>query len=175
MISIKVNNIKKVQQAFEKYGDEAVKEFGEVTKIKALEMVAEAQRLAPRNNGTLAQSIKQTEVDSLTYNVGTKEPYAPYMEFGTGVKVQVPAEFADMANKAKSLPKGSFKEGLENIKDWCRKKGIDEKAAYPIFVSILNNGLSPRPFMYPAYLKAKRTYAKDIDKALKLLNKKYNG
>lgn len=175
MVSINVKNIKNVQQAFEKYGDEAVKEFSEITKIKALEVVNEAQILVPRNNGTLAQSIKQTEVNRLTYNVGTNEPYAPYMEFGTGARVQVPAEFQSMANKARGKGKGSFKQGLEEIKLWCLRKGIDVKAAYPIFVAILNNGLAPRPFMYPAYLKAKRTYAKDIKQALKLLNKKFNG
>lgn len=175
MVSIQVKNIKKIQDAFVKYGNEAVKEFSEITKIKALETVDTAQSLVPRNNGTLAQSIKQTEITQLTYHVGTNEPYAPYMEFGTGPRVRVPAEFQEMANRAKGNSNGSFKDGLLAIKEWCRKKGIDEKAAYPIFVAILNNGLEPRPFMYPAYLKAKSTYAKDIKQALKLLNKKYNG
>ena len=175
MVSITVKNIDKIKNAFAKYGDEAVKEFGDITKIKALEIVNEAQALVPRNNGTLAQSIKQTKVSSLNYNVGTNEPYAPYMEFGTGARVDVPAEFQQMANDAKGKGKGSFKDGLEAIKEWCSKKGISIDAAYPIFVAILNNGLEPRPFMYPAFVNAKKTYAKDIEHALKKLNKKYNG
>ena len=175
MVSITVKNIDKIKQAFAKYGEEAVKDFGSITKIKALQIVDEAQILVPRNNSTLADSIKQTEISPLHYNVGTNEPYAPYMEFGTGARVDVPAEFQQLANDAKGKGKGSFKDGLEEIKEWCRKKGISADAAYPIFVSILNNGLKARPFMYPAFVNARKTYAKDIEHALKKLNKKYNG
>ena len=46
--------------------------------------------------------------------------------------------------------KGNFEDGLESIKDWCRKKGIDVKLAYVIFVNILNKGIEPQPFLYPA-------------------------
>ena len=174
MIKVDVKNIKNVEKALAKYGDEAIKEFGEITKIKALAIVDDAQALVPRNKSTLALSIKQTKVDKLTYNAGTEEPYAPYMEFGTGPRVQVPSEFKDLANRAKKQPKGSFDEGLKAIKQWCKDVGIDEKAAYPIFVAILNNGLTPRPFMYPAFVKARATYSDDIEDAIKRLNKKFN-
>ena len=175
MIKVSVKNIDKVKKAIEKYGDDAIKEIGLITKQTALEVVADAKINVAKNNGTLSQSIHITEITPLTYTAGTNLPYAPYMEFGTGAKVTIPTEFQEMANRAKSNPKGSFKEGLEQIKLWCKRKGIDEKAAYPIFVSILNNGIEPRPFMYPAYLKARKTYSKDIKQVIKELNKKYNG
>lgn len=174
MVSIDVKNIKNVEAAFAKYGDEAVKEFTAIVGFQANTMEDTAKSLAPKNNGTLAQSIHTTKEDKgLTRNVGTKEPYAPYMEFGTGPKVVVPSEFQDMANRARGKG-GSFAEGLKQIKAWCIRKGIDVKAAYPIFAAILNNGLTPRPFMYPAYLKAKATFKDDIKDALKQLNKKFN-
>lgn len=34
--------------------------------------------------------------------------------------------------------------------------------------------ISPQPFLYPAYLKNKETYVKDLDKALNRLVKKYS-
>jgi len=175
MVSINVKNIKNVEKAFAKYGDEAVDEFIKITRFQANETELTAKNLAPKNNGTLAQSIHTMESEKgLTQNVGTNEPYAPYMEFGTGSRVQVPAEFSNMANRAKDKSEGNFKQGLESIKRWCIKKGIDVKAAYPIFVAILNNGLTPRPFMYPAFVKARATFADDIKDALKRLNKKFN-
>ena len=174
MIKVNVSNTKKVLAAIEKYGDEAVQELGDVVKIKALTMVDKAQSLVPRNKSTLALSIKQEQKTPLSYDVGTKEPYAPYVEFGTGVKVKVPPEFKYLADRAKRQPKGSFKEGLKDIKRWCKAKGIDEKYAYIIFVNILNNGIRPRPFMYPAYLEGKRTFLKDIKDTIKRLNKKFN-
>jgi len=176
MVSINVKNIKGVERAFVKYGDDAVDEFGILTRFQANEAENTAKNLARKNIGTLAQSIHTIETEKgLTQNIGTKELYAPYQEFGTGIQVSVPPEFADMANRAKSQPKGSFKQGLEAIKRWCHNKGIDTKAAYPIFVSILNNGLTPRPFMYPAFVKARATFSDDIKDALKRLNKKFNG
>ena len=174
MVSINVKNIKGVEQSFAKYGKEANEEFIKITRFQADETENTAKQLAPKNNGTLAQSIHTLESDKgLTQNVGTNEPYAPYMEFGTGVQVSVPPEFKDMANRAKGKG-GSFKEGLEDIKRWCTRKGIDVKLAYIIFVSILNRGLTPRPFMYPAFVKARATFADDIKDALKRLNKQYN-
>ena len=176
MVSVNVKNIKGVEEAFAKYGEEAVKEFREVTSFVAKETENKAKQLAPIDNGTLRQSIHQTATiggKGLEYNVGTNLPYAPYMEFGTGGKVDVPIEFQDMANDAKGKG-GSFDEGLEEIKKWCIKKGIDVKAAYPIFVSILNKGLTPRPFMYPAFVYARKTFAKDIKKSLKDLSNKFN-
>ena len=174
MVSINVKNIKGVEKSFAKYGEKAVEEFTKITRFQANETENTAKQLAPKNNGTLAQSIHTIESDKgLTQNVGTNEPYAPYMEFGTGVQVNIPSEFQEMASRAKGKG-GSFKEGLELIKQWCRRKGIDVKAAYVIFVSILNKGLTPRPFMYPAFVKARATFSEDIKDALKRLNKKYN-
>ena len=174
MVRLQVQNIKNVEAALKKYGVEAVKDIGEVVKIKALTMVDTAQSLVPRNKSTLALSIKQQEITPLSYNVGTNEPYAPFMEFGTGAKVKVPVEFKSMADLARGRSKGSFKEGLESIKRWCKDKGIDIKLAYIIFVNILNNGIEAKPFMYPAFLEARRTFSKDIKQVIKELNKKFN-
>ena len=99
--------------------------------------------------------------------------YGVYVEFGTGKQVQVPSELRDIASKFKGR-KGSFKEGLESIKDWCRSKGIDEKAAYPIFISILEKGITPQPYLYPSFVEGRKQYLKDLKDYLKELTNKYN-
>lgn len=52
-----------------------------------------------------------------------------------------------MAKSFQSGGKGNFKQALENIKLWCKKKGIDlKKQRYPILLSILRVGVNPQPF-----------------------------
>jgi len=174
VVRLQVKNIKNVEDALKKYGVEAVKEFEEVIIDEATKMAEIAKVKAPVNDGTLQNSIQWRKETNLKYNVGTNLPYAPYIEFGTGAKVQIPAEFAKMAQRAKGKGKGSFKDGLVMIKAWCRKKGIDEKFAYIIFVNLLNKGMNAQPFMYPAFLEGKRTYKKGMKEAIKRLNKDFN-
>lgn len=174
MIQLKVTNIKGLKRAIEKYGNDAIDGFDTAITTQAYKMAEIAKLKAPKNNGTLFQSIEVEKESELNYNVYTNEPYAPYMEFGTGVKVKVPSEFKEFADKAKGKKGEGFAEGLEDIKKWCKDKGIDVSLAYIIFVNILNKGLTPRPFMYPAYLAGKKTYAKQMKLVIKDLNNKFN-
>lgn len=137
----------------------------------AKQIEGDAKKLAPKNFGKLAQSISSEKVKESQYKVSTQEFYAGYMEFGTGTKVNIPAEFKDMAASFKGK-KGSYKEGLANIKDWCKRKGIDEKFAWVIFASILGAGVNPKPFLYPAWIKGKKDYLDNLKKLLSKYNKK---
>ena len=155
-----------------KIGKDMEKRIDATTQEAAKSIESNAKKLAPKNFGKLAQSISEDKVKDLTYKVTVNELYGAYMEFGTGAKVNVPAEFKDMAASFKNQKTGSFKEGLESIKIWCRAKGIDEKAAYPIFAKILGAGINPRPFLYPAWTQGKKDYLKDLKNLLKTYNKK---
>jgi hypothetical protein len=53
-------------------------------------------------------------------------------------------------------------------------RGIDVDAAYPIFMSILKEGVSARPFMYPAYRDARKYLGVEASKQLRRLSKKYS-
>ena len=136
----------------------------------ASEIALDARQRAPKNLGRLQQSINYTRETKLKYNVTVGADYGAYVEFGTGVKVQVPAEFAQMAAQFKGRG-GSFEDGLQAIRDWCRTKGIPEDAAYPIFISILKNGIRPQPFLYPAFVKGRLQYIQDLEQLLKRLTK----
>ena len=148
------------------------KKIDDITQANAIEMAGDATKRAPEAFGKLKQSISYSKVADLKWKATVNKEYAGYMEFGTGTKIQVPAEFSDMAKSFQSGGKGNFKQALENIKLWCKKKGIDEKAAYPILLSILKVGVNPQPFFYPAWVSTKKRYVNDLENLLKTLNKK---
>ena len=169
----KIKGLNKVLKKLSKFGDEAEKIIAETTQANAKELVANARSLAPKDKGKLAQSIIDEKVTNFTYNIVVGSEYGAYIEFGTGKKVSVPNDLKDQADKFKGGRGGTFEEGLQAIKDWCRGKGIEEKFAYPIFISILNEGITPQPYLYPAWVKVKVQYVKDLKGDLKYLTKKY--
>lgn len=154
------------------YGKDIDKMIDAETESIAFQIETDAKKLAPKNFGKLAQSISHAKVKPALYKVTVNELYGAYMEFGTGSKVNVPAEFADMASSFKGKKQGTFKQGLEAIKVWCKSKGIPEEAAYPIFAKILGAGINPQPFLYPAWVKGKKDYQNNLERLLKSLNKK---
>jgi hypothetical protein len=167
-----VKGVNETIKEIRKFGANVEKMIAFETEGAARRIEKDAKKLVPKNFGKLAQSISTLKVNPLKYKVTVNELYGAYMEFGTGTKVQVPTEFKDMANSFRGQKTGTFKQGLEAIKAWCRAKGIDEKAAYPIFAKILGAGIEPRPFLYPAYIKGKRDYLNNLTKIINKLNKK---
>lgn len=167
-----VKGVSSVIAELQKFGKDVEKIIDVETEAIAFQIEGDAKKLAPKNFGKLAQSISHSKPKPLQRKVTVNELYGAYMEFGTGTKVNVPAEFKEMANSFKGQKTGSFQQGLESIRVWCRAKGIDEKAAYPIFAKILGAGVNPSPFLYPAYIKGKADYTKNLEKLLKSLKKK---
>ena len=96
-VNFQLKGADKLIKKLQKYGEQAEKEVGAITKATALDMVADAKRLAPRDTGKLAQHIFTQEIAKLTQRIYATMPYAPYMEFGTGGLVSVPAELKDLA------------------------------------------------------------------------------
>jgi len=154
------------------FGNDIEKKINAETQAIAFQIETDAKKLAPKNFGKLAQSISNSKVKESHYKVTVNELYGAYMEFGTGSKVNVPAEFQDMANSFKGKRQGTWRDALESIKIWCRAKGIDEKAAYPILAKILGAGINPKPFLYPAYIKGKKDYKANLESLLKRMNRR---
>lgn len=167
-----IKGVDQVIKELRKYGKDIEVQIDATTNDVALQIEADAKRLAPKNFGKLAQSISKEKIKESQYRISTQEMYAGYMEFGTGTKVSIPAEFKDMAATFKGNKTGSYKEGLESIKLWCKHKGIDEKYAWVIFSTILGAGVNPKPFLYPAWIKGKKDYLDNLKKLLSKYNKK---
>ena len=167
-----VKGINETIKELRKLGGNVEKMIIAETEDVAFQIENDAKKLAPKNFGKLAQSINKVRLSPSKYTVSVNEMYGVYMEFGTGTKVNVPNEFKEMASSFKGQKSGTFKEGLEAIKIWCRAKGIDEKAAYPIFAKILGAGINPKPFLFPAWTNGKKTYLANLKNVLTKFNKK---
>lgn len=157
------------------FGANAEKLVAFETENIARQIELDAKDKAPVNFGKLQQSIsvaQDIKSKGQIWRVYVNAEYGAYIEFGTGAKVKVPAEFQDIANSFRGKKTGSFEQGLKSITAWCRAKGIDEKKAKWIFLKILGAGINPQPFLYPAYIKGKRDYLNNLEKILKRLNKK---
>jgi len=165
-----VKGLTSLLKKLEKIGDP--KEIDILTEGNAKELQLDAVQRAPvAVSGGLQKSIYLNKIKQSHYEVVVGADYGAYVEFGTGPQVKVPPAFAQMAQQFKGGRGGSFKDGLQSIKDWCRNKGIPESAAYPYFMSILKNGMRPQPFLYPAYIKWSMNYFKDLEQYFKTLTK----
>jgi HK97 gp10 family phage protein len=169
-------NIGKLLNQINSFGNDAKRMAVAITNSTADSIVADAKQRAPVNFGQLRLSIQNTTA-TIQLNrslIFSNAPYSAFVEFGTGSKVKVPPGFEKLASEFKGKGGGSFDDFLDNIRDWCKKKGIDEKLAYPIAVSILRTGIKPQPYFIPAYLIGVASYAKKLSKSIEIESKKYN-
>ncbi len=136
-------------------------------KIVSIDAELNAKKLVPKNNRFLRDSISAKQIDDLNWELLASEIYAPFVEFGTGGKVDAPKGFKRFAEQFKNSATGSFEDGLISIRSWCKDKGIDEKLAYPILVSLINNGMEAQPYMIPSLKIAVRELTKGIKTIIK--------
>lgn len=150
---------------------------------------AKQLRLAPVDEGGIKQSTVAKKANELNIELTSSKHYVPFMEFGTKRRVRVPSELTVYAAQFKqSGPKITFDEFLKIITDWVRRKGIaakrsektgrrlgskanqqseDEKAAYPIALSILRHGVKPHPFFFQPFFDERDGIVKNVEKVLK--------
>lgn len=136
-------------------------------------VVKQAKTNAPANEGTLRNSI-HSEVTGLTAKITVASKYAAYLEFGTRkfaakYVATLPADWKAYAATFKGKGGGSMDEFIQDIMEWVRQKGIGglktksgntstskdsldamQQAAYAIALNILQNGIRPQPYLYPA-------------------------
>jgi len=166
---MQIKGVDEVVAQLVQYGKEAEQMVAAVTEASARDIEVDAIANAPKAFGALKGSILAVEQSTTVWEVGAGgliAPYAAFVEFGTGAKVNVPAELQNEAAKFKDGDNGTFKEGIESIKIWCRLKGIPEAAAYPILLKLLKLGMKPQPFLYPALVKGRAEYIKTLEKLL---------
>jgi len=126
---------------------------------KALEV---AKDKTPVDQGILRGSNNTQKIKLMQYRVFNNMPYAPYVEFGTGKKVDVPDEWNKFASQFKGKGKGTYDQGVKAIADWLKRKGGDPEDAKWVFYLILKNGVNPQPFMYPGFKAGRKQLKQDI-------------
>lgn len=122
----------------------------------AFEVEGTAKQLAPADEGRLRNAISAVPGNgNLEASIVATVGYAAFMEFGTrkfaaAYVATLPPDWQSYAATFKGQSSGNFDSFLLAIIGWVKRKGIENKAAYPIALSILRNGIRERPFLYPA-------------------------
>jgi HK97 gp10 family phage protein len=158
MIKMKLEGLEKAIRDLEAWEVDKKKKVADQFSRSALAVERGAKMEAPVNQGRLRSDIQKdvtvskndTVVNAVVFNT---VKYAPYVEFGTKGKVNVPEELRDHARTFQGGGGGGFDILLENIADWAKKKGIPEGAVFPIAMKIARFGVKPQPYLFPAFEK----------------------
>lgn len=120
--------------------------FNSVVIAAAQEWEGLAKRTAPKDQGSLGRSITSKFVKNGVAQVEVNANYAPYMEWGTKTRVNIPGDIAAYATQFKGN-KGSG-DAKKFIYAWCKRVGIDPKLWYFIYRKIMTVGVKPHPFFF---------------------------
>ena len=99
-ISFKIEGLDDLIKRMGKLAPKISKEVAMEVNASALAIQSKARRDVKVDNGILRNSIQLKEInkgDKIMYTVGSALKYAPYVEFGTGGEVSVPAGYEDFA------------------------------------------------------------------------------
>ena len=99
-ISFKIEGLDALVKRLGKLSPKIAKEVAMEVNASALAIQSKAKRDVVVDNGTLRNSIQLKEVNignKIVYTVGSALKYAPYVEFGTGGEVNVPAGYESFA------------------------------------------------------------------------------
>lgn len=154
MITASIQGLEGFQQ---RYGDAAEKVFDKIDVeigIGTENMELNAKRNAPKDQGTLAREITHFREDRLEWAFVSQASYSAFVEFGTRSSVVIPPGLEGFASEFQGSG-GSSLSAKQAIFNWCRRKGIDQKLWYAIFVKIMTKGVNPHPFFFPAFEEAK--------------------
>jgi hypothetical protein len=163
-----------------KIGPELSKEMN----ASALNIQKAAKRMAPANFGKLRQSIKHNIGEPLMKSVYSDINYAPYVEFGTKSKVNIPPGWESYAAQFKGKGKGDYYDFLQAILKWVERKKLAQitnsytgrkftKKSDVLFLAqfiayrIIKYGIKPQPFLIPAYLDERPKLIKRIQNLLR--------
>lgn len=135
--------------------DDGAKQIAKLAKVQA-----------PSNNGTLRQGIDSEKVAAMDYSVFSNAEYSAFMEFGTGTYVDIPPGLEEYAAQFKGGGGSGVLSAKEAIFQWCKQKGIDEKAWYAIYITIMTNGVHPHPFFFSALGAKEKTIIDNVTKAI---------
>lgn len=173
-ITFNIEDFDVLYSKFKSLSDKSKAEVRNEFAASALNIQSNAKKNAPVNLGNLRNSIivdQSGDNSNFTFIISAKASYSPYVEFGTGGKVSVPSSYAEYASTFKGKNKGKYKEFIEALILWVRRKGIgsgnDKSTAYVIARSILRKGIRPQPFMIPAYEQEK---SKLLNRIKQILN-----
>ena len=142
-----IKGLTNVLKDLEKFGDEARVEVHGITVNNATKIAREAQSRAPVDLGKLKQGIRAVELGESDFKIMTNATgYAPYSAY---------IEFG--TGKSVQVP-----SELKEIA--IMFKGNNSREV----------NIQPQPYLYPAFVKGRTQYLKDLKHLLNRLTKKYD-
>lgn len=123
--------------------------YDSVSRINAMQ-----RRKAPKDQGGLVRGIgysTRRAQNVAYYEVYSNAEQSGYMEFGTRYRVRVPSNLQGIAQAMKGKGISTKLKAKEAIYAWCKRKGIEERAWYPIFIAIMTVGIIPHPFFFQPF------------------------
>jgi len=96
-LKLDLSGITQIQEAIEKKNEDLINGVDDVITASVLDMNKEQKELAPVNTGLLRETLGFDVGTPLVKEVFSGVNYAPYVEFGTGGLVDVPAGLEDVA------------------------------------------------------------------------------
>jgi HK97 gp10 family phage protein len=170
-MSIKVQGLDEAIKALSKYNEEVARDTAKAMNTSMIAVQKKA-KLSVRGNGTsntgrLLSSIKTVQANkkdlvAITYS---DVNYAPYVEFGTKTKVEVPNGLESYAAQFRGNG-GSFEQLEQNISAWARNRGIPQENVKFIAMKIAQFGVKAQPFLFPAWESERPKFEKAIKELL---------
>lgn len=96
-ITARIDGLKDIQDKLKELSKESKEGVANEINSSALTIQRNAKRNVVVDNGFLRNSIRLEPISDLTYTVEAKAKYAPYVEFGTGGLVEIPAGYEQYA------------------------------------------------------------------------------
>lgn len=90
-----IKGVDQVIKELRKYGKDIEVQIDATTNDVAMQIERNAKDLAPANFGKLRQSIYSAKIKESNYKIVAGVIYSPYVEFGTGGLVNIPAEWGN--------------------------------------------------------------------------------
>lgn len=174
-MTLKLQGIEKVLNALQDVQSEAVQLLDAELQASSNTIVTKAKRKAPANFSQLRNSIGSEKLSNLRYTIYATAYHAPYVEFGTSSKTNVPSELTEVAAAVKGRSKrGNFESFIEAIYVWGTKKKVikkgDKRHAFNIARKIYLNGIAPQPFLWPSFLEQRPKLISRLQNILKSID-----
>jgi HK97 gp10 family phage protein len=165
-MNLKLTGVQKIINQLAKVENEISAEVDAELQASLNKMTRDAKRRAPNNFGDLANKIGNKKEDKLRYSLFAATFYAPFVEFGTKKKKDIPPELQAVAAQFKGKRRGNFEQFVESIYLWGRHKRIikkgDKNHAVNIARKIYINGIAPQPYLWPAFVAERSKLVSNI-------------
>ncbi len=165
-ITVQLKGFDELQKRLERAVREFPKEVDAELNLSANQMRNGAIRDAPADQGILRAEIQVTKQSQLNYGLFSNALYSGYQEIGTKSKVQIPAGLESVAAEIKGGGHSSLSAKVA-IFNWCKRKGIEQRFWYPIYIKIMVTGIKPHPFFFKQIEIEKPNLIRNVSNLLK--------